>query len=80
MESVCGLISFQYKAYQCAVKPMVHNIRPANGRCWRKADLRSNLHAAEGSTSQIGLLLNSDLANPAPDGICPTALMRGHDS
>jgi hypothetical protein len=45
----------------------------------READLRPNLHIAEGSTSQIGLLLNSDLANPPPDDMFPTALMRGHD-
>jgi hypothetical protein len=51
----------------------------ANGGFWRKADLRPNLHVAEGATSQIGLLLNSDLANSAPDGMFPTVLMRGHD-
>jgi hypothetical protein len=28
---------------------------------------------------QIALLLNSDLADPAPDGMFTTALMRGHD-
>jgi hypothetical protein len=28
---------------------------------------------------QIALLLNSDLADPAPDGMFPTAFMRGHD-
>src|ERR1700730_9372297 len=55
--------------------------RPAlfSAKCcfWRKADLRPNLHVAEGATSQIGLLLNSDLANSAPDGMFPTVLMRG---
>jgi hypothetical protein len=68
--------------------------RPRGKVCfWRKADLRSNLHVAEGQQQtypsqhnsvvtlkrQIALLLNSDLADPAPDGMFPTALMRGHD-
>jgi hypothetical protein len=28
---------------------------------------------------EIALLLNSDLADPAPDGMFPAALMRGRD-
>ena len=72
---------------------LVHSVAIATGRFWRKADLRPNLHVAEGQQQtypsehnnvvtlkrQIALLLNSDLADPAPDGMFPTALMRGHD-
>jgi len=35
------------------------------------------LHAAEGSTSEIGLLLNWDLADPLPDGMFPATLKEG---
>jgi hypothetical protein len=48
-----------------------------------KADIR---YPSEHNTSvttlkhEIGLLLNLDLADPAPDGtFLPTVLMRGHD-
>ena len=55
-----------------------------------KADLRPNLHVQQQTypsehnsvvtlKGQIAVLLNSDLADPAPDGMFPTALMRGHD-
>jgi hypothetical protein len=63
------------------------------GRLWRKADLRPNWHVAEGQQQiypsehnsvvtlkpQIALLLNSDLADAAPDGMIPAALTGGHD-
>jgi hypothetical protein len=69
------------------------NERLRNGRLWRKADLRPNWHVAEGQQQiypsehnsvvtlkpQIALLLNSDLADAAPDGMIPAALTGGHD-
>jgi hypothetical protein len=65
----------------------------SNDRFWRKADLRPNWHVAEGQQQiypsehnsvvtlkpQIALLLNSDLADAAPDGMIPAALTGGHD-
>jgi hypothetical protein len=65
----------------------------ATGRFWAQSRPSAELHVAEGQPQtylsehnnivtlkrQIALLLNSDLADPAPDGMFPTALMRGHD-
>src|SRR5712675_383686 len=63
-------------------RPMLQNVKKALANSepsthGGKADLRPNLHVAEGSTSEIGLFLNWDLVDPPPDGMFPATLKEG---
>jgi hypothetical protein len=85
--------AFRGRSEVAFAPPDIHNGGFATGRSWRKADLRPNWHVAEGQQQiypsehnsvvtlkpQIALLLDSDLADAAPDGMIPAALTGGHD-
>ncbi len=70
---------------------LVHSVAIATGRFWAQSRPSAELHVVEGQQQtypsehknvvtrkrQIALLLNSDLVDPAPDGMFSAALMEG---
>src|SRR2546430_15072738 len=65
------------------VRPAASGAKPTFGRICTSLKANNRYPSEHNNVvtqkRQIALLLNSDLAEPAPDGMFPTALMRGHD-